>query len=617
MEKEHHSVKELEALLAKSKFREHQYNSILDNLSECVDRESPDYTTFYVNKAFCDFYEVTPEEAYAINGMDWIVEEDRERVDRQIKRATPQHPNYHYICEIITKKGKRVWIEVLGCNFYDPQGNVVESQDVSRDITHYIEAEHLADDVRAFMEETVRIRTLELDNANLALQEANTFLQSTLNNITEGIIAIDQNGMVEFLNYGANTAWCNHEQQIRRVIREEINTENTLLYRLLFKKVHFQNAEMNFGKNIRYIVSGTYIGDAEKRSHKGLLIIRPIEEVKSFVNRFSGSNARFEFPDIIGKSNAICTTIHFAKKIAPSEGSIVIEGESGTGKELFAQAIHNDSNRNNGPFIALNCGVIPRELIGSELFGYEEGSFTGAKKGGKLGKFEMASDGTIFLDEIGDMPLEQQIALLRVIQERSVVRIGGSKEIPVDVRIICATNKNLLNEVHKGNFRKDLYYRLNVINMQIPPLRQRKGDIPYLYKHFLDKITAENQVSPLSIEKEALDALEKYAWPGNVRELQNMAERSYYLNKNGVIHLHDVLEMMGGTMEVPTLAQNVEGKTILESRNDERIYRENEEHETLLRLLESNHGNATQTAKDMGISRTALYRKLKKYTIKE
>jgi transcriptional regulator with PAS, ATPase and Fis domain len=219
-------------------------------------------------------------------------------------------------------------------------------------------------------------------------------------------------------------------------------------------------------------------------------------------------------------------TVEVARMAARSSSNVLIEGESGTGKELFAQAIHNASRRSAGAFVAVNCGAIPRELIASELFGYSEGAFTGAKKGGNPGKFELADGGTLFLDEIGDMPLEQQVALLRVIQDKSISRIGSNQVIPVDVRIICATNKNLLELMQTGRFRQDLYYRLNVINLRILPLRERKEDIPLLFEHFLQQM---NQDCRSIIPNDFTERLLSYDWPGNVRELQNTVERIIHL----------------------------------------------------------------------------------------
>lgn len=291
-----------------------------------------------------------------------------------------------------------------------------------------------------------------------------------------------------------------------------LEEKESAVYHLIHHKETFNNTEFTLptaNGDSQYLVSGSYIQN-ENDPPQGILILQPMEQMRHLVNKFSSTQAKYHFNEIIGESFIMREAIGLSRRVAASEGNIMIEGESGTGKELFAQSIHNASPRRCGPFIAVNCGAIPRDLIASELFGYTDGSFTGAKKGGKPGKFEMAAGGTIFLDEIGDMPLEQQITLLRVIQERTVTRIGGTKSIPIDVRIICATNKDLLREVERENFRQDLYYRLNVINLHIPPLRERKEDIPLLFRHFFSKL-AKSGLSAVPIADEAfLDYLTSY-----------------------------------------------------------------------------------------------------------
>ncbi|MEG1497453.1 MAG: sigma 54-interacting transcriptional regulator [Clostridiales bacterium] len=621
-------IKKLEAKLAKSELLKSQYYDIVDNLSECVDREDPDYGTLYVNKAFCDFYDVSEDEAIKINGMDWIVPKDRERVNRQIKMATPEFPDYHYTCQVLTKHGKTIWIEVMGRNFYDANGNVIESQDVSRDITQYKEAQDFAEKFRGVMEEKVRIRTLELNNLNKMLQKSNSYLQNTLNIISEGVISVNERGDIKLLNYGTNKKWFSRETEIINKIKKDLKTKNSMINQLIFEEKSFQNIEYTFPcklENINCLASGVSFHEGNYKA--GLLTFRPIDEIKRLVNKFSNSQAIFDFDDIIGNSTQIKDAINFADKIAIGEGNVVIEGESGTGKELFAHAIHNNSPRKAGPFVAINCGAIPRDLIGSELFGYIEGSFTGAKKGGKPGKFEMASGGTIFLDEIGDMPLEQQISLLRVIQERTVVRIGGHQEIAVDVRIICATNKNLLNEVNNNNFRKDLYYRLNVISLEIPPLRERKDDIPILFKHFFNKLSNKKHFTQ-NIDPKIMEVLKSYNWPGNIRELQNITERIYYLT-NGEKITYDDLPIELITHESNTqqsMAQKhitqkkqepVKNKTIAAYLQDQRNKAILQERDNMIDLLEKNSGNISKAAKELGISRTTFYRKMQKYIINE
>ena len=229
--------------------------------------------------------------------------------------------------------------------------------------------------------------------------------------------------------------------------------------------------------------------------------------------------------------------MRLASLAASGNSNILLEGESGTGKEVVAQAIHNRSTRRKGPFVAVNCGAIPRELIGSELFGYSDGAFTGAKRGGRPGKFELASRGTLFLDEIGDMPLEQQVALLRVLQDKKITRIGDDKIIPVDFRVVCATNKSLVEEIEKGNFRQDLYYRVNVVTITMPPLRNHPEDIPALFDHFMGVIGREMGDKDVEVDPQVIEFLKRYYWPGNVRELQNVVERLISMADHGRICL--------------------------------------------------------------------------------
>ncbi len=315
--------------------------------------------------------------------------------------------------------------------------------------------------------------------------------------------------------------------------------------------------------------------------------------------------AMYKFSDIYTANDRMKSVIAYAKAVASGNATILMEGESGTGKEMFAQAIHNASKRANGPFVAINCGVIPAELIGSEFFGYAEGAFTGASKGGKPGKFETASGGTLFLDEIGEMPLTQQVALLRVLETKKVSRIGDDKEIPVDVRIVCATNKDLHREVREGRFRSDLYYRLNVINIQIPPLRERKEDIYLLIGAFIKKYGSHRFDREKTFSDKKLMALYEYDWPGNVRELQNVVERLIYIpmEDNDETFFEYLIKDFGD--RTATAAYD--------SEKDEKIRTEKDQ---ILSLMEKCEGNISMVARKMEISRNTLYKKLKKYNLR-
>ena len=264
-----------------------------------------------------------------------------------------------------------------------------------------------------------------------------------------------------------------------------------------------------------------------------VFIIKDTTEIENLGNQLrrelvkKGHVAKYKFENIIGFSEPIKNCIHKARLIAQNDFTVLISGESGTGKELFAQSIHNGSNRKHNPFIALNCAALPSQLLESELFGYEEGSFTGAKKGGKKGLFELAHEGTLFLDEIGDMPISIQVKILRVLQEKEVMKIGGNSIIPVDVRVIAATNKDLKALIKEGKFRIDLYYRLNVFNLRVLPLRERKSDIPYLIEDILDEIGMRHKI----IDGRLMDVLMNHSWEGNVRELRNCIEYMAYMGQ--------------------------------------------------------------------------------------
>lgn len=315
------------------------------------------------------------------------------------------------------------------------------------------------------------------------------------------------------------------------------------------------------------------------------------------------------FYKLKGKSAALHETIKIARKATNTDVTTLILGESGTGKEVCARAIHEASNRKEKPFIPVNCGAIPSALFESELFGYEGGAFTGAEKKGKAGKIEMADGGTLFLDEVGELPLEMQVKLLRVLQEKVLYRIGDSKGRKVDVRFIAATNQNLQQLMEAKKFRSDLYYRLNVIQLVMPPLRHRKEDIPILIQEFLTKFSIQNQVPVPKIDDKAMEVLLTYHWPGNIRELRNLIQRLVILADDPVIDKDTLLSIFQHDQSVE-IHPSVEHTHSLpqETRAIEKQLIE----ETLKQL----NGNKTQTAKRLGISRVTLYNKIKKYNIK-
>jgi transcriptional regulator with PAS, ATPase and Fis domain len=329
-----------------------------------------------------------------------------------------------------------------------------------------------------------------------------------------------------------------------------------------------------------------------------------------------GARARFTFDDIIGNSCAIRQAVDLAALAAEGDSTVLLQGETGTGKEIFAQAIHNASSRSRGPYLALNCAAIPRDLMESELFGYVEGAFSGASKSGRAGKFELAAGGTLLLDEIGDLPLDMQAKLLRVLQDKAVMRIGGNKVIPVDVRIIAATNKDLEEEVHRGNFRRDLFYRLNVVSIKLPPLRDRKEDIPLLAHHFLKKTAARLNKSVTAFTREALLALTRYEWPGNIRELENAIERALNAARSTEIEPDNLPANIVAAASAKGPGPNCTPRLTQAAEPSSGMTLQELEHAALARALAANKGNIARTARQLGVSRTTLYKKVKKYKLK-
>ncbi len=315
---------------------------------------------------------------------------------------------------------------------------------------------------------------------------------------------------------------------------------------------------------------------------------------------------KYNFNNIIGKNSQMLELFDLIKDIAKTNSTVLITGESGTGKELIANAIHFNSDRIKKPFVKVNCGVLAENLLESELFGHVKGSFTGAIRD-KLGRFELANGGTIFLDEIGDVTPNMQLKLLRVLQEGEFERVGGTETIKVDVRIIAATNRNLNEMMMKGQFRQDLYYRLNVIPLEVPPLQERKDDIPLLISHFLEKFNKQFNKKIDFIEDEVMKYLQNYSWPGNIRELENLLERAVVLNKTGKLTLKDfplILSAQESNFEVELTTEGALTEIV-----------DNYEKQIILKALRENNFNKLRTAEKLGIHRSTFMSKLKKYNI--
>lgn len=438
------------------------------------------------------------------------------------------------------------------------------------------------------------------------LFEAYQYLNTIVNSIDTGILTVNIYGIIKSINNIACTMLEVSSEDIIETNIVNILENWTYIYDEISNGNEYENKEISFNildKKKRVNLNAYAIRDKHGVITGMALVIKDIQKVYDMVNKYSGMRARYTFQDIIGESEKMVNLRYYAKSIANSPSTVLIQGESGTGKELIAQSIHNSSDRKDYGFVAINCGAIPKNLIESELFGYEEGAFTGARKGGHPGKFELANNGTIFLDEIGEMPLDMQVNLLRVLQEGYVTRIGGRKYIPVDVRVIAATNKNLIEEIEKGTFREDLYYRLSVIPIFVPPLRERTGDVPILLEHFLRLKSLKLKKPMLKLKDELYYKLVSYDWPGNIRELENCIENIVNMDGNISFSFNNrVMEVVKQGNE-STLKYNM-------------CSLEEWEKMAILSCIENCQGNLSKASKILEINRTTLYNKINRYNIK-
>lgn len=431
----------------------------------------------------------------------------------------------------------------------------------------------------------------------------NQQMMRILNTLQDGCMSTDSRGIVTFINQaGADIFGMQVADIVGHHVVDAFKFEPEILNTLKTGEGWIDREfyiRLPHGAQVHLIKSAIPVFNDAHEVIGVVDTFRKFNKVRRLVSKISGTRCLLTFDHLIGSSTAIRTLIAIAKKAAANLSTVLLQGESGTGKELFAQAIHNASSRNEGPFVVIDCSSLPRELIESELFGYVEGTFTGAYRNGRPGKFEMADGGTVFLDEIGEMPLDLQTRLLRVLQSRTVTRLGPCNPVPVDIRVIAASSKNLRAEVEKQRFRQDLFYRLNIVTLDIPPLRSRKEDIPLLVQHFIANIGQRMSRPDVAISPAALKLCLDYDWPGNVRELENTVERAFSLLETKIIEpehlpeeLHARLHGAPGAITGVSPLADIEWQTVLEA-------------------LKQTNGNRMQAARLLGISRSTLYEKLK------
>ncbi|WP_432666818.1 sigma-54-dependent Fis family transcriptional regulator [Wukongibacter baidiensis] len=484
----------------------------------------------------------------------------------------------------------------------DEKGNIIGAVAVFRDITEVLDlAEEITD-----------------------LKEMKARFEAIFNSTQDAISVVDQNGIGVLINPAyTRLTGLSETDVIGKHCSVDISEGESIHLKVLETRKPIKAARIKVGPKRKDVIidAAPILVRGELRGSVG--VIHDISEIKRLNSELDEAKqiirkleAKYTFDDIMGSDEKLVNAIEKAKIAASTPATVILRGESGTGKELFAHAIHNASNRKHSQFVRVNCAAISESILESELFGYEEGAFTGALKGGKKGLFERAHGGTIFLDEIGEIKMSTQAKLLRVLQEKEIVRVGGTKPIAINVRVLAATNLDLERAVKEGTFREDLYYRLNVIPIRIPSLRQHKGDIYELVRHFIRKYNQEYGRYVTDISEEALEVFMEYDWPGNVRELENFIGRAIINMKfNETIiksyHLPKNKEIQVEKNTVRGIEINVEEEETIPLENVvEKI-----EKEYIEKILRKNDNNKTKTAKELKVSIRNLYYKIRKYEI--
>jgi sigma-54 dependent transcriptional regulator, acetoin dehydrogenase operon transcriptional activator AcoR len=445
---------------------------------------------------------------------------------------------------------------------------------------------------------------LRITKTSRELLLRNKYMNAIIESIDSGVMAIDRDGHIAQIN--------NQGRKILKRKKEIVGMSLALLldsredYKAIMdSESGFTDREVFISDPMRALhlmTTAKPILDTVGKVHGTIFLFHEMNRIRRLVNKMAGSQARFTFEDILGVSPAIQEAKKLAMLAAAGRSNVLLLGETGTGKELFAQSIHNQSSRKVWPLVTINCGAIPHELFESELFGYVEGAFTGAKKGGRPGKLELADGGTVFLDEIGDMPTAMQVKLLRVLQYGEVNRVGQHKPLSVDLRVIAAGHSDLKDQVDRGSFREDLFYRLNVLPIFIPPLRERMEDVPLLAKHILNRCREAMQKDVVRFSAAAEKMLLNYSWPGNIRELENMIERAVNLVDGTVIEPHHFVTLSSSSDSNPFV-------------KDKKTRLEDLEKQAIIATVKGTGFNMASAARALGICRATLYKKVKKYNI--
>ncbi|MBC5997097.1 PAS domain S-box protein [Romboutsia ilealis] len=516
--------------------------------------------------------------------------------------------------EISTRDRLGITTEIL-CKIYNRDIDLVSMEVFTEKVCikindiDYATKKNLKEEISG-IEDVIFIKEIEL----LDHEKNEQKLLAVIDSVDEGIISIDKNFEINiFNNYCEELFNYKKEDVIGRDIRDIVGEEDVIVD-LIRYGYEYDNIKSSIKHNdikSNYITTGRRITNDNDETIGAVVSIKDVNKARELVNIINKNNDG-PFKNIIGNSKSIEKVKNMTISISKSNSTVLLRGDSGTGKELFANAIHDLSDRRDKRFVAINCAALPDSLLESELFGYEKGSFTGAMQNGKEGLFKEANEGTIFLDEIGELSMLLQAKLLRVLQEGKIRKIGSSKEEGVDVRVIAATHKNLEKMIKDGEFREDLYYRLNVIPIKIPSLKERLDDIPILVHFFINKLNKKLRTNIRGFKKDFLDELMNYDWPGNVRELQNAVERAMNLCNGDVLTRQDII------IDCIYKDEDIVDDLIEEEQDFKSLKEEMEKYEKeIIMKVYNDNKSYRESAKILGISHTAVMNKINKYNIKE
>jgi PAS domain S-box-containing protein len=563
---------------------EFRYKAIVEDQVEQVCRYKSDGRVTFVNDAYAGFFQKKKEELVGTKFTPIVHEEDRQTVENLLRGLTQSKPVAYMEYRVILPDGQIRWLHRSVRGFFDSSGRPTEYQVVGRDVTEKVVAEH------------------EIQRISNEKEQYRLNLEAVFSSIPDAVLTVDQDMRIIHINRAMAEFCCISDKLVPgSTLMDIAGSCERSCFQVLFKTLQTKESVIEYRlecatSNPRkiFIINSSPLRDHEHRFMGAVLVIRDITRLANLEKQISGPGG---YKNIIGKSAGMQEIYRILDLLADVETTVLITGESGTGKELIAEALHYGGSRAKGPLVKVNCAALADNLLESELFGHVRGAFTGAVKD-KVGRFEAAEGGTLFLDEIGDIPLSTQLKLLRALERKEYERVGDSRTLKADVRVITATNVDLQKKIRQGLFREDLYYRLKVMAIHLPPLRERPEDVPVLIQHFIHQLNLEHGKNIVKVSDEVMKLFMEYQWPGNIRELRHTLEHAFILCPSGEICMEHLPREMSRTQP--------------EHKGDKIQHKTKVDLDSIHDALNKTGGNKARAARDLGIDRRTLYRNLEK-----